>query len=232
MARQRERWAPRVLAEIDSVLGAPVPAADPPAPSCCAPPSHLSPARSAEPGERAAGDSGSVRVVLEDQDGGRVAFEEYYSGKPAIVAFFYTRCDNPYKCSRTITGLAALQGALACRGLADAVKVTAITYDPEFDGPARLRAYGRDRGVRFGADARFFRAVTGFAELRRRFDLGVNYGASTVNRHRIEVHLLDGRGAVSASFTRLQWTVDEVLAAVEDVVARDRPGGVAARCRC
>jgi cytochrome oxidase Cu insertion factor (SCO1/SenC/PrrC family) len=100
-----------------------------------------------------------------------------------VVAFFYTRCDNPHKCSLTITKLAALQGSLEERGLAGALKVAAITYDPDFDLPNRLRLYGNDRGMRFGEDARFFRATSGFQEIRRRFDLGVNYGASTVNRH-------------------------------------------------
>jgi protein SCO1/2 len=73
----------------------------------------------------------------------------------------------------------------------------------------------------FGAGTRFFRATSGFAELRRWLDLGVNYGGSTVNRHRIEVYLLDSRGDVAASFRRSQWQVDTVLRAVADLVPED-----------
>jgi hypothetical protein len=76
--------------------------------------------------------------------------------------------------------------------------------------------YGDDRGMRFGEDARFFRATSGFQELRRYFDLGVNYGASTVNRHQTEVYVLNDQGDVTAAFTRLQWEVEAVLRAVED----------------
>jgi cytochrome oxidase Cu insertion factor (SCO1/SenC/PrrC family) len=173
--------------------------------SCCAE------MASAEPVE----DPTPVRATLEDQDGRPERFEEFFRGKPSVVAFFYTRCDNPYKCSLTITKLAALQASLEDRGLAGALKVAAITYDPEFDLPHRLRLYGSDRGVQFGEDARFFRVTSGFQEIRQRFHLGVNYGASTVNRHQTEVYLLNEQGEISASFTRMRWEVEAVLSAVE-----------------
>jgi protein SCO1/2 len=56
-------------------------------------------------------------VELEDQDGARVKFGEFFTGKPSVVAFFYTRCDNPNKCSLTITKLGRLQRRLAELGL-------------------------------------------------------------------------------------------------------------------
>jgi protein SCO1/2 len=165
----------------------------------------------------------ALRAMLEDQDGRPESFEEFFRGKPAVVAFFYTRCDNPYKCSLTITKLAALQGSLKERGLAGALKVTAITYDPDFDLPNRLRLYGNDRGMQFGEDARFFRVTSGFQQIRQRFDLGVNYGASTVNRHQTEVYVLNGQGDISTSFTRLQWEVAAVLRAVENLFPTPGP---------
>jgi hypothetical protein len=56
-------------------------------------------------------------VELEDQDGARAKFGEFFIRKPSVVAFFYTRCDNPNKCSLTITKLASLQRRLAELGL-------------------------------------------------------------------------------------------------------------------
>ena len=221
LARQRDGLPRHILAEIDAVLdragagGTLMPVTAAGRPSCCGRPPPPGPADDNE---------GPPAAVLEDQDGRQEAFAEFFTGKPAVVAFFYTRCDNPYKCSRTITTLAALQRSLAERGLEDAVKVAAITYDPEFDLPDRLRVYGHDRGVRFGAGARFFRVVRGFPEFRRRFDLGVNYGASTVNRHRVEVYVLDARGAVAASFTRVQWEAGTVLGVVENLLREARQG--------
>ena len=152
-----------------------------------------------------------TETVLEDQDGRKVAFDEFFTGRPAVVAFFYTRCDNPRKCSLTVTKLAALQRSIEEQGQDGAVRIAAITYDPAFDLPHRLRLYGADRGVRFGEHVRFFRVPSGFDEVRRRLDLGVNYGAATVNRHRTELFVLNAQGRVAAAFARVQWDVDAVL---------------------
>jgi cytochrome oxidase Cu insertion factor (SCO1/SenC/PrrC family) len=172
--------------------------------ACCAPP--VQPAAPLP-------DDVPTATVLEDQDGRTTAFDEFFTGRPAVVAFFYTRCDNPRKCSLTVMKLAALQ-----RSVEDgAVRIAAITYDPAFDLPDRLRRYGTDRGIRFGEHVRFFRVPSGFDDVRRRFDLGVNYGAATVNRHRTELFVLDGRGRVAAAFARVQWDVDAVLDVLADL---------------
>jgi protein SCO1 len=157
-----------------------------------------------------------------------VAFDEFFTGRPAVVAFFYTRCDNPRKCSLTVTKLAALQRSIEEQGQDGAVRIAAITYDPAFDLPHRLRLYGADRGVRFGEHVRFFRVPSGFDEVRRRLDLGVNYGAATVNRHRTELFVLNAQGRVAAAFARVQWDVDAVLdvlagLAGPDGLARSQP---------
>src|SRR2546426_10002408 len=81
------------------------------------------------------------RVELEDQDGNRVYYEDIFAGKPCVAVFFYTRCPNPNKCSLTITKLGHLQKAIADVGLGGQLRTVAVTYDPDFDVPARLRAY-------------------------------------------------------------------------------------------
>src|SRR6185295_11809896 len=88
-------------------------------------------------------DSQSIETtVFEDQDGATVTFKEFFQGQPSIVVFFYTRCDNPLKCSLTITKLARIQKLLEEHGLADRIRTAAITYDPAFDLPQRIRGYG------------------------------------------------------------------------------------------
>jgi protein SCO1/2 len=197
--RLEARVPARVAPELEAARAAIGPAHEA---DCCAPlPAAAAP--------RACCHAGGLDIELEDQDGRRVGFTEYFSGKPSVLAFFYTRCDNPYKCSLTVTRLARLQ-ALAGPGL----KLAAITYDPDFDRPARLRRYGTDRGVAFGPDVRFFRATAGFEAVVEHLGLGVGYGPSTVNRHRIELFALDAGGTVTASFTRRQWEPEDVLDAI------------------
>jgi cytochrome oxidase Cu insertion factor (SCO1/SenC/PrrC family) len=201
-------------------VGAGTPPVDADAQDACCGPDQVAPTGTVQ--ERRDDEDGA-EILVQDQDGLLERFEEFYRGRPSVLAFFYTRCDNPYKCSLTITRLAAVQRALDERGLAGGVRVTAVTYDPEFDLPHRLKLYGEHRGMRFGETARFFRAVSGFDRLRRRFDLRANYGPSTVNRHQIELHVLDEQARVRTSFTRLQWQVDDVVRAVEEL-AQDIAG--------
>ena len=170
------------------------------------------------------------RTVFDDQQGASTTFEEFFQGHTSIVVFFYTRCDNPLKCSLTVTKLARIQKLLETRGLADQIHTAAITYDPEFDHPERLRRYGEARDVRMDARHRMLRTTEGFQSLRRHFKLGVNFIESLVNRHRIEAYILDAEGRIAVSFQRLHWdeqqVVDraiEVLQEIRDETAHEFP---------
>jgi protein SCO1/2 len=55
------------------------------------------------------------------------------------------------------------------------------------------------------------RAMEGMSTLRARFELGVNFVESLVNRHRIEVYVLDAAGRIAVSFERLQWDEGQVV---------------------
>jgi protein SCO1/2 len=188
---------------------------------CCHPPStgtQESPVRRVAnllsvtglgPGPRR--DEVPLDVEMEDQDGRGLTYGGFFRGRPSVVAFFYTRCDNPNKCSLTISRLAELRRALDAEGLRDRVQTAAITYDPDYDLAPRLRAYGENRGVTFGPGDRLLRARTGFERLDAYFELGVNYGPVVVNRHRVELFLLDGQGRIARTFARLRWDLDGVL---------------------
>jgi protein SCO1 len=191
-----------------------------PAPSpCCA--SHTN---TVQPGHQIRPSTEVLAgVELEDQDGARVMFSEFFTGMPSVLAFFYTRCDNPNKCSLTITKLGRLQRQLAERGLDGRIQTAAITYDPEFDLPPRLRAYGENRGIVFSPCNRLFRTRGALSPLEDYFELGISFGGTLVNRHRIELFLLDHRGRVAGAFTRLQWDVEEVLTQAADLAALGRP---------
>jgi protein SCO1/2 len=177
---------------------------------CCALPRNLrhavarafSSPRTAEPIEN---------VTFQDHDGATLTFGEFFRGNPAIVLFFYTRCDNPLKCSLSIAKLARIQELLRERGLSGAIRTAAITYDPGFDTPARIRGYAASRGVQMDETNRMLRSRDGFDELRRHFELNVNFVGSLVNRHSIEVYLLDAAGRIAFSFERLHWGETEVV---------------------
>lgn len=152
-----------------------------------------------------------TKIQLQDQDGRTLPFARFFHGKPAIVAFFYTRCSNAQKCPTTIAKLSRLQQKLKGEGLESRVRIAAISYDADYDNPERLRAYGEERSFSFNADHRLMRVARGGDELRRTFALGVSFVESIVSRHRLELFMLDRRGRIAASFTRLEWDEIKVL---------------------
>jgi len=188
---------------------------------CCRLPAGLGDVFSWARGSRR--DSGEVEeIVFEDQDGAPVKFGDFLRGQPTIVVFFYTRCDNPQKCSLTVAKLARVQKLLEERGLDGQIRTAAITYDPAYDLPHRLRAYGQNRGARIDAGHRLLRATEGFDALRRHFKLGVNFVESVVNRHRIELYILDAEGRVAASFERIRWDEGQVVERAAGVLGEGR----------
>ena len=115
-----------------------------------------------------------------------------------------------------------MQALLETQGLAGRIHTAAITYDPAFDLPARLRMYGKDRGVRFDAHHRMLRAVDDNDALRRHFELGVNFIESLVNRHQIEVYILDAQGRIAVSFERINWAEQEVVARAAELLQEQK----------
>jgi protein SCO1/2 len=166
-------------------------------------------------------------TVFEDQDGVPVTYNEFFQGRPSIVVFFYTRCDNPLKCSLTVTKLARVQKLLESRRLDEQIQTAAITYDPAFDLAERIRSYGERRNVRFNSFHRMLRATNGIESLKQHFKLGVNFIESLVNRHRIEVYILDSNGRIAASFERLHWDEQEVVDRAIDVLAEQNSRTIA-----
>jgi protein SCO1 len=162
-------------------------------------------------------------TVFEDHAGAPVTFKEFFRGHPSIVVFFYTRCDNPLKCSLTVAKLARVQKLLAARGLAERIHTAAITYDPAFDLPDRLRRFGENRDVRLDARHRMLRATEGIHALRSHFGLGVNFVASLVNRHRVEAYVLDAEGRIAASFERLLWDEQQIVDRASEVLEEVPP---------
>jgi protein SCO1/2 len=185
--------------------------------SCCELPAFLKNRFSWKPKARASSQP-IDSVVFEDQNNKLVTFGDFFKGRPTIAAFFYTRCDNPLKCSLTITKLARIQNLLSERGLTDQINTAAITYDPEFDSSERIRGYGEHRGIKTDAHHRMLRARDGIDSIRNHFKLGVNFIESLVNRHRVEIYILDERGRIARVFERIRWDEEEVVKQAVNVI--------------
>ncbi|QDT97290.1 SCO family protein [Gimesia aquarii] len=177
--------------------------------SCCEIPEIFG--RFSLPSGRQVNEAALGAVLFEDQDGSVFGFREYFRGTSSIVAFFYTRCDNPFKCSLTVAKLANIQRILQKRDLQRPVRVAAITYDPEFDDTTRIRVYGADRGIEFDSHTKLLRCIRGMETVRKYFRSGSNFIGSLINRHRIEAFVLDRSGEIVATFQRMRWDEEEII---------------------
>jgi protein SCO1/2 len=66
---------------------------------------------------------------------------------------------------------------------------------------------------------RLLRTTGPFEPFQRWLDLGVGYGSTTVNQHRLDIVILDGTGYPYASAVRVQWDDADVLAALKALPA-------------
>jgi protein SCO1 len=235
LGKQAKAEAARAMAAIRAAAAAAAatgatgaPASDSKGESCCELPPGLA-GRFSWPRLNRRGSESIEAVSFEDHDGTRVTFGDVFHGRPSIVVFFYTRCDNPLKCSLTVAKLARVQQLLGERGLDDRIQTCAITYDPAFDSANRIRTYGKDRGVRMDGGHRMLRVEDGMNALRAHFRLGVNFIESLVNRHRVEAYVLDARGRIAESFERLLWDERTVVDRAAEVL--DEPDEVQKEAR-
>jgi cytochrome oxidase Cu insertion factor (SCO1/SenC/PrrC family) len=185
--------------------------------ACCG---QLADAAAAEPQPIARSIAGLNHIELQNQDGIRTSFGRMFGRRTSLIVFFYTRCMNPDKCSRSISKLAQVHDLMGQQMTDSTAMVAAITYDPEYDLPERLRRYGADRGLPFGERCQLLRSTGSFAAIRDSLQLGVGYGSSTVNRHRIELIIVDSAGMIVDFHVRRLWDEHEVADALVAVDTR------------
>lgn len=131
-----------------------------------------------------------LQARLQDQSGHVFRVKEALNRNPILLALFYTRCMNPLKCSLTVARLGEV--ARNSPGL----EILGMSYDPTYDTPARLLAYGRDRRFPFSQSARLVRAQDGWNAIKDAVQMRAGYGAVTINAHAREVFLIPQVGDI------------------------------------
>jgi protein SCO1/2 len=158
-------------------------------------------------------------LVVQNEDDKSRSLQDVLDYKPTVVAFFYTRCMNPNKCTLTINKMGWLQKELKIVGLDSKVNLLAITYDPSYDTPTKMRTFGENRGLEFGPNTHVLRTrPEDFSVLSDFFQLGVNHVASTVNQHRLELFIINQYGRIETTYSRLQWEIEHVVSDLKKLV--------------
>ncbi len=147
----------------------------------------------------------NLDIAMTDHDGRDRVLRDLI-GRPMLLTFFYSRCQNAGKCSTTVSALARLQRDLVQRRIDSDIQLLAITFEPQFDTPARLKRYATDRGLELGARVFAVRLDPGQQNLLiQELNTPVGYSSGCVNSHGLQAVLLDGRGRLVRTYVNLGW---------------------------
>lgn len=162
---------------------------------------------------------------LRNQDGQAIHLSQF-KGKALLITFIYTRCPLPNFCPLVTRNFAQVNRDLAADAAVGArTQLLSVSFDPEHDTPARLRAYG---ATYIGSDASNAFAHWDFAvpdkpvlkEMAQFFDVGMSDGADDTITHTLSTTLIGPDGKVVQFYPGNEWTVPQVINDVHAVVAR------------
>lgn len=144
-----------------------------------------------------------------------------YRGQFVLITFVYTRCPLPDYCPRMNTYFSALQKAIAARpALRSAVRLLSVSFDPEFDTPARLRV----TAATLGADPAVWQFVTAPRDVVDAF--GARFGLSLLREgptgqaitHNLRTPLVGRDGTLVKQYNGNDWSPDDVVRDLEGLV--------------
>lgn len=160
--------------------------------------------------------------ALIDQDNKRRAFSEW-GGQPTLLTFIYTRCPLPNFCPLMDRNFAAIQrAASADPALAGKFKLVSVTFDPEFDTPAVLKAHGQA----LGADPAVWTFLTGdrltIERFAAKFGVGVVRDADTPNEvtHNLRTVLIGADRKIYNIYPGSDWSTTTVLNDLRAAISR------------
>ena len=156
-------------------------------------------------------------------EGKRLRFSDL-KGAPSAVSFIYTRCQNQRKCPLVARTMAQLQSDLDRAGIQPRPNLALITYDPEYDTPARLKEFGAPFGLTSSTNTLLLRPdPAAKLDLFEELKVAVNFNAGGVNLHGIQLLLFDKAGRPAQAYRGLIWDNSKVIADLQALSEQTAP---------
>ena len=164
-----------------------------------------------------AGDA-APETTLTDQDGQPVTIADF-RGTAIAVAFIYTRCPLPQFCPLIDRRFAEVQKLVATDpALAGKARLLSISFDPQFDRAATLRAHA----AKLGANPRVWRFATADEATVDR--LAAQFGVNVIREkdgtitHNLRTTIIDATGHVSAIVDNHTWAAEELVRGLKNAL--------------
>ncbi len=154
-----------------------------------------------------------------NQDGRAIQLSQFH-GKALLITFIYTRCPLNDFCPKMSRNFAAIQQALrADPALLDHTELLSISFDPVFDTPAVLRAYGTSYtgGNGFAHWQFAVPAKDALPAVEHFFNMGVTTGGDGALTHSLSTVLVGADGKVAAWYPGSEWNPQEVLSQMKSI---------------
>ena len=134
---------------------------------------------------------------------------EDFRGKSLAITFIFTRCPFPNFCPRMFNHFAEAQKTLKAQSAVNNWHLLSLSFDPEFDTPETLRAYG----ARYGNDPECWSLATGalieIDAITEQFGLVFpREGAGFA--HNLRTVVIDPTGKVHKIFLSNEWQPQEL----------------------
>ena len=147
-----------------------------------------------------------------DQDGQAVSLEGFRGHRLALT-FIYTRCPLPDFCPLMDRHFASIQETLATRAELADVRLLTVTFDPEFDTPAVLKAYARRRGAEPAVWSFLTGDPTEVSAFGEQFGLYVERAPQSIDiTHSLRTAVIDPEGRLVTMYGGNSWTPAELIA--------------------
>ena len=155
--------------------------------------------------------------ALRNQDGGEIHLRQF-RGKALLITFIYTRCPLPNFCPLITRNFAEIHKTLLQNAkIYGKTQLLCVSFDPEHDTPARLKAYGAEY---LGSDSPAAFAHWQFAvptkpvltKMAQYFDVGITYGANDSITHTLSTTLIGPDGKVVQFYPDNDWSPQKVVA--------------------
>jgi protein SCO1/2 len=148
-----------------------------------------------------------------------------YRGKTLVLSFLFTRCPLPTFCPRLARQLAETQQTLLARENGPTNwQILAVSIDPEYDRPERLKQYGESYSYNPDHWSLATGDLTDITALGEQFGVMFWKEGGTIS-HNLRTVVVDSTGVIRANLIGNEWEVAElvgqVLAATEDMPEKE-----------
>ncbi len=157
-----------------------------------------------------------------DQSGQAIRLSDL-KGRPLVISYFFTHCNNPEMCPKIVTEFAKMQRLADEVDLKDKVWFILVSFDPGRDTPELLTQTAEGRGFRFDNGRMLIPNTQQFSEFKEEYAVRAGrMGAGGQINHKVDLRVLDhefGEVRNIGGFWKNEDIIDDLKRLVEEQAA-------------